>query len=184
MAAFLTDSKLSVQTAFTVSGTVPPQGTASTSTLRSAPIRQTRKSAVAFTHGTAAGACNLYVCQQRSLAASATETLNLFDGTLVGMAREATGFATIKFIQIFLIPNPAGTTGASSITVGNAAADVQALWFGGDTHTVAVFKDGPAFQQGDPTGKTVDNTNKNLKIANDDGSNVATFQILIGGVSN
>jgi len=184
MAAFLTDSKLQADGAFTVTGTFPPQGTASTSTLRAAPIRQSRKYVVSFTHGTGAGACNLYVCQQRTLAASTSETLNLFDGSLVGIAREATGFATIKFIQVFLIPNPSGATGATSITIGNAAADVQALWFGGDTHTASVFKDGPAFQQGDPTGKTVDNTNKNLLITNADGTNAATYQILIAGLSN
>ena len=164
--------------------TLDPQGTASTSTLRDASVAISVASAFNLAYGTGAGQFNLLVAQQRTLAASANEELNLFDGTLKGYYGEATGFQTIKGIAVGLIVNPGTSVTASSVTIGNASATVHQLWFGADTHTADVFKNGPWFQQGDPTGKTVDNSNKLVKVLNNDGSNSATYFILAVGRSN
>ena len=184
MAATLTDSRLRVGGNFQLQTVAPPQGTASTSTLRNTRQQQGDAYALSFQHGTGSGQCDLYVCQQRTLNAGASETLNLFDGSLVGSAGEATGFATVKAVVVCLIANPDGSTAGSSVTVGNAASNGNQFWFGAATHTATVYRSGAAFQQGDPAGKTVDATHCNLKVANNDGANKVTYQLLIAGVSN
>jgi hypothetical protein len=179
------DGRLSYHTQASGIALLNSQGTASSSTLKKAkkPIAQAVRYALQY--GTGSGQVNLICAQQRTLAASANEELNLFSGALTGVFGEATGFAKLKYLAVWLIANPGTAVTASSITVGAASATQLILWFGNvnDTHTV--FKNGPPYQGGDPvTGVTVDNTAKLVKVLNNDGVNAATYVIVAAGLKN
>jgi hypothetical protein len=174
--------KLTSTAAFDLFGTLAAQGTASTLTVPAAVRAAARSVQVRFTFGTGAGQVDTLVVQERALAASASETLDLSDGSLLDIFGEANGLQTLKYLLVTLIANPAGTTGASSLTVGAAASNAHALWLGSGTDTASVVKDGVPLQMGDGTGKAVDGTHKNLKVLNADGTNAATYLLVLAGV--
>lgn len=132
--------------------------------------------------GAGAGAFNEQYVAVRTLAGGATETLDLY-GSLTNLVSETINFARIKYIGIELLT----TTTATSITVGNAASNGFVGPFGAATHTITI-RNGGFWGVGcaDATGLgTVTNSSTdNLKIANNDGSNTATYRItLIGATS-
>lgn len=181
----MTGGRLTASSTITALATLDPQGTASSSTVPDSKTSVSKAESVTLQYGTGSGQCNLIVCQERTITASNSETLNLFDGTLKGIYGEATGFQKVKFISIGIIDNPSTSVKASSITVGNAAANPNTLFMGGTTPTQTIYKTGPAMRQGDGvTGVTVSGAACNVKILNNDGTNSATYRIVVAGISN
>jgi hypothetical protein len=183
----MTGGRLTHNSATTALGTLDPQGTATLTGYADATVTHQRSAGFTLTYAAvpSTGQFNLACFHVRTLAAGATESLNLFDGTFAGVYREATGFAKLKFISVRLIPNIGTAVTASSITIGNAAATVHPLFFGADTSVWTVYKNGPPLVGGDPaTGITVDTNDKLVKVLNNDGSNAATYEIFAAGVSN
>lgn len=182
MAATMTNGRITATSGVQVYGAMTPPGTASASTIPDNVRAFAQTWGNVYQYGTTSGKIDTIVCQERTLAAGASESLNLFDGSMLDIFDKDGAISNIKFIQIVQIDNPTGTN-ASSITVGNAAATIQQLWFSASTGTYTITGTAAVpFCQGDNTGKTVDNTAKLVKILNNDGSNAATYRITYGGV--
>ena len=173
--------RLRWQSGFSLSALLDGQGTASSLTLGQAKRQLSKSVAATLSQGTGAGQVNAVVVREDTVNASSSLTYDLFDSTLLDVFDVATAFQTIKFVWLALIDNPDGTTGASSVTVGNAAAEPHQLWFGADAHTASVFPGGLPFCQGDPTGKTVDASNNRVLVTNNDGANKATWLVVFAG---
>lgn len=176
----MTSGSLGVSSGFQASGSTPPQGNASVSTLNDTSISQAKGVQYLYEFGTTTGTINTLIVQERTIAASSSTTLNLFDGSLIDILGATGGLQTVRFVQISIIKNPGTSVYASSVTIGNAASNRQQLWFSTSTSTQTIDYAVP-FTQGDRTGKTVDASNCNLLIANDDAVNAATVRICIGG---
>ena len=128
------------------------------------------------TIGTGTDAANQYWSDQRSLNASATETLDL-SGSLTNGLGQTVALTSVKMLYI----RNRSTTG--DMVIGNAASNVWATLFGGDTHTLTIRRGGCLLVAcADATGYAVAaGTDDNLKIANSDGSNSLTYDIVIVG---
>lgn len=176
----MTEGSLSVTSGFLGNGSTPPQGTASVSTLNETSVSQAKSSSFQYTFGTGAGLVNTIIVQELNINASSSTTLNLFDGSLLDILGATGGLQTLRFIQIAIIKNPVTSVYASSVTVGNAGSNIQQMWFSTSTGTQTIDYAVP-FTQGDRTGKTVDASNCNVKIANNDAVNAATVRVCIGG---
>jgi hypothetical protein len=161
-----------------VTGTYPPAGVtgalANNRISQSAPADMT-----ALTFGTTSGKVDLITCSDRTLTAGAAATYDLYTGTdLVDLGGLTCALRKVKFIQITI------TTGgdAAGVTVGNAAADGWAGFFGAAAHTYTIFPGGPAFGGGSPAGVAVGASAKNLKVLNN-GAVSVTVRIVIAGTS-
>lgn len=148
-------------------------------TTASAPVDWARQ--VALASGTAAGQADLIFTDQRTLAASATEDLDLA-GVLTG----ALGGSAITFVRIKALVIEAAAGNTNNVVVGAAATNAWATLLNA-TGTVtlrpgaklAVFAG-----VGDATGWAVTAaTGDLLKIANSAGSTSVTYDILILGCS-
>lgn len=117
----------------------------------------------------------------RQLAASGSEELNFFDGSILLVDGSAVGLQTLKSLVIWQIANPDGTTAASSFTVGNASATQLVLNLGAAAQTWTGYMNAIPFWAGRPTGYTVDGTHKLFKIANNDGTNKLTYMLFCQG---
>lgn len=173
--------RLRWQSGFTLAALLDGQGTATGFTLGQAKRQLSKSIASTLAYGTGVGQVDAVVVREDTVNASASLTYDLADSTLLDVFDVATAFQTIKFVWLALIDNPDGTTNATSVTVGNAAADPHQLWFGADAHTAAVFPGGPPFCQGDPTGKTVDGTNNRVLVTNADAANKASWVVVFAG---
>jgi hypothetical protein len=136
---------------------------------------------LSFVVGTGDGKINATYSEIRELAASANETIDLT--SLVNKYSnlyESFGFATVKTLSIEVIENADNSAQASAVRVGNAASNQFDGWLSAAaTHDVR--KNG-VYAVGDDVGQTVDATHKNLKVANLDGSNKATYRITVNGI--
>ncbi len=140
---------------------------------------QTFQQTINWAFGVAAGQVNEAYVAVRTLAAGASETLDLV-GVLSGLFGQTISFARIKGILIALLTAPEI---ASSITVGDAASDP---WLGplGGTTPMTTVTSGDCWQQtrSDATGWAVGGgAGENLKVANDDGTNSATYLVALLG---
>lgn len=183
MAATLTGGNVSFTAGYSLTNIAKAgQGTASTVTVKAPTLSDSQTATMSFTFGTGSSQFNAVYSQDHTLAASASETIDLSTG-LSDIFGATFGFATVKEIYVNLIANPDASTGASSITVGAAASNANLLWLGSATDTFTVYKSGIPMHMGDPTGKTVSGSAKNVKILNNDSSNKATFRITVVGVA-
>ena len=126
--------------------------------------------------GTAAGQADKVFSDQRTLAASATEDLDLA-GVLADLLGSTITMAKVKAIFIFAA---AGNT--NDVVVGNGTNPFLA-GFGGATHTKAIPPGGFEMWY-NPTGWTVTAATADiLKIANSAGGTPVTYDIIIIGTS-
>lgn len=130
--------------------------------------------------GTGADQADLLFVNQTTLAAGATLNLDLA-GSLTDVFGATITFARIKTFYFSLLT----TTTASSVTIGNHASAAFLGWFSAATDRITV-RNGGFFMISAPdaTGYAVTATTADIiKILNNDGSNIATYQIAIAGTS-
>jgi hypothetical protein len=143
------------------------------------PLNFTR--AVGLASGTGAGQADRIFHDRRTLAASATEDLDLA-GSLVDPFGATITFARIKAL---LIAAAAGNT--NNVIVGGAATNQFLTWVGAGTHTVVVRPGGVlALLAGgaDATGYAVTaGTGDLLRIANSAGGTSVDYDIVLIGAS-
>lgn len=136
------------------------------------------KHTLSLTNGTGANQANKVWSDQRTLAASATEDLDLAGGIT-----DALG-ATITLTKIKAIAIHASSANTNSVLVGGATANQLANWVG-NVNDVVVVKPGGTFVLTAPDangiGVTAD-TGDLLKIANSAGSTSVTYDIIVIGV--
>lgn len=161
------------------SGQQAAGGTASSTVGVAGPSWQTSTPAsVVLSFGTGAANFDTVVWQVRTLAASASETLNLFDGSLTDVFGIAAPLANYKVLAVVRVPNPDGSTNSTSVTVTPGVSNPLAM----PTPSLTVYSGGVPGAWGSLTGFTVSNTAKNLTLTNDDGTNAATYQLVVAGV--
>lgn len=150
----------------------------------SALTRQRAYPRFALTTGTGSGQMDGFVWTVRELAASASDTLDLYAGSsLFTPFGEVARFQTLKFVWVQQVANPDGSTDGVSLTVGNPVSNGTPLWFGDVTHTYTVKGvSAVPFAQGDPAGVTLDATHKNIKVLNDSGSAKVNYALVLAGV--
>lgn len=133
---------------------------------------------VSFSDGTTDGKADRLWSDKRSLAAAASESLDLAGGLT-----DPSG-ATITFVKVKAIFIRAAATNAADIVVGNAAANAFVGPFGAAAHTLAV-KPGGSLVLVAPNGgwAVTAGTGDLLKILNSAGAAAADYEIVILGTS-
>ena len=178
----LTGGSIQGATSIQVKGTAAPQGTASSSTLQSLTTTITGSAQESLTYGTGSGQVNLIVAQDRTLAASSNETLDLYGSTtpLADIFGANALFRHIKYIAIYIVSGG----DVNGLMIGNAGSDPFLGPLGGTTPTVLVYPSGPGFQVGEPTaGWAVTSAAGQLKITNESSAVSVNYRIVIGGTS-
>lgn len=136
---------------------------------------------LALATGTGAGQADLIFSDQRTLAASAAEDLDL-----AGVLTDGLG-TTLTFAKIKALIVKAASTNTNNVIVGGAATNGFVSWAGGATHTVTVRPGGYmvlATGSADTTGYAVTaGTADLLKIANSGGTTGVTYDVIIIGTS-
>ena len=131
----------------------------------------------ALAHGTGLNQADLIHWDERTLAASGNETLDL------SALSNTFGTVNLARVKLLAVRLEYGSTQASSIQVGGAAATPFVSHLGGTTPTYRVRNGGfVAFFAPDATAYVAGAAN-NLKIVNNDASNSAIYQIVIAGSS-
>ena len=129
--------------------------------------------------GTANGQADTLFDDDRSLAAGASESLDLAGGVLTGPLGDALTFADIVGIYI-----RADATNQGNLLVGGAAANAFSAMFGDATDKI-ILPPGAEFMITNPTSGYVvtPGTGDLLKIENADGVNAAGYRITLIGRS-
>jgi hypothetical protein len=179
----VTNFKMALDFALVASGKKAPAAT-SGADVASALSRQTAFPRFALTTGTGSAQGDGFVWTVRELAASASDTLDLYAGSsLFTPFGEVARFQTLKFVWVQQVANPDGSSNSPSISVGGAASNATPLWMGGTTNTCTIKGvNAVPFVQGDPAGITLDSTHKNLKVLNNSGTLKANYLIALAGV--
>lgn len=131
--------------------------------------------------GVGAGQADRIFADRRTLAASATEDLDL-----AGVLIDALG-AAITFVKIKSLIIAAAAANTNNVVVGGASATGFTSWVGAATHTVTVrpggvlaLLTGPA----DAAGYAVAaGTGDLLKVANSGGTTPVTYDVIVIGTS-
>jgi hypothetical protein len=130
---------------------------------------------VLYGTGTARG--DVFVSRSRTLAAGASETLDLFTGTTLLDPFDADApFRVIRYVEVAI------TAGgdASGVRVGGAASDAWAGFFAHTSDMHLLFPTGPSYRGGSAAGVAVSSGAKNLKIENL-GAVEVTYDIVLAG---
>lgn len=137
----------------------------------------TLEHALTLANGTGSSQADRVFSDQRTLTASATETLDLT--SLTGPLGDSISFAKVKAI---MIKAAAGNT--NNVVVGAAASNAFVGPFGGTTPTLSIPPGGSILLLAPVSGWAVANgSTDNLKIANSAGSTSVTYDITIIGTS-
>lgn len=128
--------------------------------------------------GTSTGQADVAYFESRTLAASATENLDLNAGSLVQPNGATATFAKVRGLLI-----TAAAANTNDVIVGGAASNGWVTPFGAATHTVTI-KPGGSFMLQCPVGYAVTAaTGDLLKIANSSSGSAVTYSIAIVGTS-
>ena len=162
----------------------------STSGMSNTPHTQSIAKSIAFTTGVGANQCNQLYAATRTLAAGATENLDLAGSLTDLVGQTSIAFARVKAIQVRLLSASEtaadGTTvgtACSSITIGGAASAQAALFFADVSDKHKIYNGGfYAAACGTAAGVTVTATTADLlKVNNDDGAVAAVYEIVLIG---
>lgn len=130
-------------------------------------------------YGTGSATVTLVVARTAGLGSGASETLNLFDGSLLDVFDKAANFRTLRGVALWV--ESGGST--SGLTIGAASSNAHPLFFGATTHTATVYPDGPAFTMGSPAGVAVTSTSCNVKLLNNASVQTRYSLVFIGSES-
>lgn len=136
---------------------------------------------VEFATGVGANQANLMFADRRTLAASASEELDLDGGSLLDPFGEAVTFKRVKAILV-----KAAADNTNKVVLGGAAANAFVGPFGAAAHTVSIDPGGAVlFVSPSAAGWVITaSTADLLKIANGAGGSAVTYDIvLIGGAT-
>ena len=118
--------------------------------------------------------------QTGTLTAGGTVEINLYSGALLSVD----GTTAVPLRQILYVDLGIETGSAGGyLRIGGAASDANALWFADATDKALVYPNGPMFMQGNPTTSVaVDNTHKNILIANPHATLSVTYVFRVAGL--
>ncbi len=156
-------------------------GNVANTPLMAVAIRQAQSESLALTYGIGTGQVNAFVAKVGELAASASVSIDLT--SLTDALGNAVSYTNLKAIYIAQITNLDATADGTGLTVGNAGANANGLWFGAATGSAVASLTSMPFCQGSQTGVSVDSTHKLVQIANNDGAKKASYVLLLAGVA-
>jgi|6_EtaG_2_1085325.scaffolds.fasta_scaffold04511_2 hypothetical protein len=132
--------------------------------------------------GTGADQMDLLWHDQRTLAASASEELDLADGTLVDSFGVACQFAEVRMICIVASSD---NDAANDIVVGGTVTHEWLGWLtaAGDKITLPTGAASINYSPSDGGWPVTSGSSDTLQIANSAGTNSVTYDIYIGGTS-
>lgn len=159
---------------------IAPQGTAATITLAYPTCDETGSDEQQLTYGTGSGEADVLCAADFAVTAGGSITLDLLTGT--DLKNVFGGDAPIVKLKGVYIGVVSGSDDTSGVTVGNAAANCNQLFFGAQNDTWTIYPSGCPMIGGKPAGVTVDATNRNLKIANG-GAADAVVRVMVAGSS-
>lgn len=177
--------RCTVTTSVSLSASIPAPGNAPAKTVSDPSTSISPNNTFSLTYGTSSGEADIFCEGEFTIAASSSLTLNLYDGgtTTSDLVRLLTGAAaalvTCKSLTIAVTSG--GDT--SGVTVGAAASNIFAGFFGDTSDTVTIYPSGPALSLGCPAGVTVSSTAKNLKLTNNSTTDSVTVQVTAVGTS-
>lgn len=128
-------------------------------------------------YGTGEGTVSLAVCQTRGLGPGASETLDLFDGSLADVFGVAAGFRVLRAYALWVDPE---TGDAGGLTVSGGASNPHTLFMGGTAPTKTVYPGGPADVGGSPAGVAVTSAARTVKLTNNSSTDL-TYTIVLAG---
>lgn len=139
----------------------------------------TYSKAINFVTGTGANQADRVFTDQRTIAASGTDDLDL-----AGSLTDALG-ATITFVRIKGLIVYAATGNTNNVIVGGAASNQFINWVGGTSHTVTVRPGGLlVLLAGDATSYAVTaGTGDLLRIANSGAGTSVVYDVVLIGAS-
>jgi len=134
------------------------------------------------TTGTGADQMDLLWHDQRTLTASASEELDLADGTLVNSFGVASAFAEVRMICIIASSD---NDAANDIVVGGTVTHEWLGWLtaAGDKITLSTGAASINYSPSDGGWPVASGSSDTLQIANSAGTNSVTYDIYIGGTS-
>ena len=132
-----------------------------------------------ITDGTGSDQMDQVYVDQRTLAASATEDIDLAGGV------EDSFGNTLTFVDVRMICVKAAAENTNDVLVGGAAANAFVNWVSNSSDVVVVKPGGVVFLYAptNPGYAVTAGTGDLLKIANSAGSTSVTYDIYIGGAS-
>ncbi len=174
----MTSCNVSADGSAAVVGVYPPQGV--TGNLSNFRVTQAAEDAISpLTFGTGTGQVNLITCSDRTLAAGASGTYDLFTGTdLKDLIGETCAFRKVKYLKVSIVSGG----DASGVRIGGAATNEWVGFFAAAGDKKLIFAGGPAEEAGSPAGVAVGTSTKNLLIENLSAVSV-TVRILLAGTN-
>jgi hypothetical protein len=135
----------------------------------------------ALAYGTASGQFDRLYRASHTLAAGASVTLNLYDGSLSDVLGQTAPFRELRSVMVWV----ASGGDAAGVDVGSdgVVADPLPLPLKGTNPRVTVFPDGPPALLGSPAGVAVGTSTKNLKITNSGAVEAVVGVVLAGSTA-
>ena len=133
-----------------------------------------------ITYGTESDEMDLLWHDQRTIAASASEDLDLADGTLIDAFGVASAFVEVRMICIV-----ASADNTNDVVIGGSATSEWLGWLTatGDKVTIPAGAISYNYTPNDGTWAVTSGSSDTLKIANSGGTTSVTYDIYIGGTS-
>ena len=144
----------------------------------SPPARVADGLSVTVAYGTTAGKGNLICGFTIALNAGASQTINLYDGSILDVYGIAAPF---RHLLAFAAWVSSGGDSAG-VTIQPGAANPNSLWWGGTTPSKTVYPGGPPEVGGSPAGVVVDATHNTVKFTNN-GAVAATVKVYLSGAN-
>lgn len=142
--------------------------------VRPTAFRQQYHSQAVYRTGAAPADIDALVYATRTLAAGASDDLNLADGSL----RDVDNFpVALAVLKLFCVQILSGT----GLVVGNAPANPHPLWFGGPGHTLGFDATAAPLLMGSAAGKPVTAAARVVRVANP-GPDAVTYLLSAAGL--
>lgn len=175
----LTGGSIQGATAISVKGTAAPPGTATTSTIQAQTASITGAAQEALSYGTGSGQVNIILAQDRTLAASASDTLDLNTGLSDIFNAAAGTMLHLKYIAVYIVSG--GDVNGLLLKTG---ASMGFLGYGINSVGTIIYPNGPGYQAGEPTvGIAVSSSLANILINNESSAVAVTYRIVVGGTT-
>lgn len=174
----MNDGRYRAGTSVAATASKSPQGNYEADpTMRDATATGSGSGQQSLAFGTGSGAFDTLISQPRTLAAGASETIDLFAGsTLLDLFGDSGALRTVKGLTIYIVDGG----DSSGVRIGGAASQAWPGFFADSSDKITIYPGGPPLPLGKPEGVAVGSTTNNLKIENL-GAVGVTYRIMIAG---
>lgn len=172
----MTSGSWRLSTAVRFAGTHLPSGG-----VRAVPVNLTKGPTQSLGYGTAGGTLDVPVVRRLTIPDGTSETLNLYDGSLLDVFGQPAPFRTLRSVAVWV--ESGGDATGVVVGADGVVADPVPIFLTGTNPRVTVYPSGPAFSAGSPAGVAVDATHRNLKLTNAGAADAVVVVALAGGTT-